>query len=42
MAFDEQAENQRHQDSWNGFVKFLTWSSISTIVVLGALALTLL
>ncbi len=42
MAFNEQAENQRHQAGWNSFVKFLTWSSISVVVVLVAMALTLL
>jgi hypothetical protein len=34
MAFDIQTENARHQDGWQGFCKFSTWSIIAIIISL--------
>jgi hypothetical protein len=40
MAMDE--ETQRHWNTWVGFVKFITYSIIGIVVVLGLMAIFLL
>lgn len=35
------SEVKRHQDTWAGFVKFLTWSTAGVIVILALMAIFL-
>lgn len=41
MALNIEQENQRHQAGWQGFTKFVTYSSVSIAVVLILMALFL-
>ena len=42
MDATDEAEVKRHQDIWNGFARFLFWSTIHVVVILALMALFLL
>lgn len=42
MPVDMREETLRHQANWRGFVTFLGAAAVGIVIVLGALALTLL
>jgi hypothetical protein len=42
MAYERQEDFPTHLRGWSGFCKFLTFSSIGVVVILGLMAIFLL